>query len=320
MAALTVGANRAAATADRGLRGPSAARTTGPAAADRSPAIARPGRTVRSWPLLVLAAPAAAEVWSGWVGIAEKTGFGRVSPLPGIWPSLHLDTTITLPVGVEAYAAYALRAWLASEDAVSPRTRRFAKWSAICSFLLGMAGQVAYHLLADAGAARAPWAITTVVSCLPVLVLGMGTALAHMLRADACATDRSGTTDDPPDHGTDGPAGPRPARRSSADQAADAQELVLPEDRAARSPHRDRGDAAGPVPAPAVRTACNTYPKPDETRLIARRLAAAGTPVSRRTLRSNGATGSNAQLGALARTVNAELAAAAADKRAGPPG
>ena len=57
-------------------------------------------RTVRSWPLLVLAAPAAAEVWSGWVGIAQKTGFGLVSPLPGILPSLHLDTTITLPVGV----------------------------------------------------------------------------------------------------------------------------------------------------------------------------------------------------------------------------
>jgi len=55
-------------------------------------------------------------VWSGWVGIAQKTGFARVSPLPGIWPSLHLDTTITLPVGVEAYAAYALRAWLARED------------------------------------------------------------------------------------------------------------------------------------------------------------------------------------------------------------
>jgi hypothetical protein len=48
-----------------------------------------------------------------------------------------------------------------------------------------MAGQVAYHLMAQAGTARAPWAITTVVSCLPVLVLAMGTALAHMLRADA---------------------------------------------------------------------------------------------------------------------------------------
>ena len=98
---------------------------------------------MRSWPLLVLAAPAAAEVWTGWAGIAQKTGFGLVSPLPGILPSLHLDTSITLPVGMEAYAAYALRAWLAGEPSISGRTRRFAKWSAICSFALGMAGQVA---------------------------------------------------------------------------------------------------------------------------------------------------------------------------------
>jgi hypothetical protein len=105
-------------------------------ATDGSPAVSSGARTVRSWPLLVLAAPAAAEVWSGWVGIAQKTGFGLVSPLPGIWPSLHLDTTITLPVGVEAYAAYALRAWLAREDWISARTRRFAKWSAICSFVI----------------------------------------------------------------------------------------------------------------------------------------------------------------------------------------
>ena len=57
---------------------------------------------MRSWPLLVQAAPAAAEVWSGWVGIAQKTGFGLVRPLSGIWPSLHLDPAITLPVDVEA--------------------------------------------------------------------------------------------------------------------------------------------------------------------------------------------------------------------------
>jgi hypothetical protein len=81
---------------------------------------------VRSWPLLVLAGPAAAEVWSGWVGIMQMTGFGLVCPLPGIWPALHLDTAITLPVGVEAYAAYALRAWLARDKAISARTRRFA--------------------------------------------------------------------------------------------------------------------------------------------------------------------------------------------------
>jgi hypothetical protein len=143
--------------------------------------------------VLVLAAPAAAEVWSGWVGIARKTGFGLVYPLPAIWPALHLDTTITLPVGVEAYVAYALRAWLAREDWISSRTRRFARWSAIGSFALGMAGQVAYHLLAQAGAARAPWPITTIVSCLPVLVLGMGTALApHAARRRSLHDRRAG--------------------------------------------------------------------------------------------------------------------------------
>src|ERR1019366_8978035 len=68
--------------------------------------------------------------------------------------------------------------------AVSARTRRFARRSAIGSLILGMAGQVAYHLLTQAGASHAPWGITTAVSCLPVLVLGMGAALAHLLRGD----------------------------------------------------------------------------------------------------------------------------------------
>jgi len=215
MAALTAYAPLAT---DPGPRGPGLARTAGPAAADRSPGMVRPGRTVRSWLLLVLAVPAAAEVWSGWVGIAQKTGFGLVSPLPGIWPSLHLDTAITLPVGVEAYAAYALRAWLDLGRSISDRTRRFAKWSAICSFALGMAGQVAYHLMAQAGMARAPWAITTVVSCLPVLVLAMGTALAHMLRADADA-DADGTCT--PDSRTGTPAVLRSLSWSSEDQYRD---------------------------------------------------------------------------------------------------
>jgi hypothetical protein len=143
----------------------------------------------RNWPLLVLAAPAA-EVWSGWAGIAQQTGFGAVSLLPGIWPSLHLDTAVTLPVGVECYAAYALRAWLAAGHAVSDRTRRFARRSAVRSFAFGMAGQVAFHLMDQYGITKAPWIITTLVSCLPVLVLGMGTALAHMLREDAAAADQ----------------------------------------------------------------------------------------------------------------------------------
>jgi hypothetical protein len=80
----------------------------GPAAvpaADRSGAVRDHARTVRSWPLLVLAVPAAAEVWSGWVGIAQKTGFGAVPLLPGIWSSLHLDTAVTLPRASSARTA-----------------------------------------------------------------------------------------------------------------------------------------------------------------------------------------------------------------------
>jgi hypothetical protein len=141
--------------------------------------------------VLVLAAPAAAAVWSGWVGIGQMTGFGEIRPLPGIWNSLHIDTAVTLPVGVEAYAAFALRAWLSSSPSISDRTRRFARWSSIAALALGMAGQVAYHLLTQAGMTRAPWEVTTLVSCLPVLVLGMGTALAHLLRSDAAATGKS---------------------------------------------------------------------------------------------------------------------------------
>src|SRR5260221_4041333 len=230
MAALTAGMNRPGATADLGPGGPPAARTTGPAGGDRSAAVSSGTRTVRSWPLLVLAAPAAAEVWSGWVGVAQKTGFGMVSPLPGIWPSLHLDTSITLPVGVECYAAIALRAWLSPAGSVSQRTRQFARRSAIFSFTLGMAGQVAYHLMQQAGMTRAPWAVTMLGSCLPVLVLAMGTALAHMLHDDAAdadhsrtegpgpwsfadqgGTDRSGPDEEPARSGRAGPApGPRP--------------------------------------------------------------------------------------------------------------
>jgi hypothetical protein len=246
----------------------------------------RPDRIVRSWPLLVLAAPAAAEVWSGWVGIAQKTGFGLVSPLPGIWPALHLDTAITLPVGVEAYAAYALRAWLSGDRQVSGRTRRFAKWSAICSFALGMAGQVAYHLMAQAGMARAPWAITTVVSCLPVLVLGMGTALAHMLRADVEGVDA-------PDSGTGPPAVLRPVswspqnhdgpdrgpRRADADQSARRDQFGP-----ALGPQHSRGTFR-PGPRPARQ-------QMGQARAVARKLAAAGKPVSRRALRGGGVTGS----------------------------
>jgi hypothetical protein len=249
---------------------PSRPATNAQAASQQRPAN-RPGRAraVRSWPLLILALPAAVAVWSGWVGIGQMTGFGQIHPLPGIWDSFHLDTAVTLPVGVEAYAAYALRAWLSASTGVSARTRRFARWSAFGSLVLGMAGQIAYHLLAQDHAARAPWGITTAVSCLPVLILGMGAALAHLLRADAQGTDLLDQ-----------------AESSRPDQATDYAD------------HSGTGGDHGTGTIQPERLA--------EAAGAAALLSASGSRISRRTLRTAGVRGSNAYLGALARIVRSQ--------------
>ena len=136
---------------------------------------------MKRWPLFLIAAPAAVAVWSGWVGLGGMCGFGMVHPLPGILPGFQLDTAITLPIGVEAYGAYALGAWL-TPGGVPETARTFARRSAIGALALGMLGQVVYHLLAAAHATRAPWPVVVLVSCLPVLTLGFGAALAHLLR------------------------------------------------------------------------------------------------------------------------------------------
>jgi hypothetical protein len=302
-------------------------------AAGRSGAGRDQAKTVRYWPLLVLAVPAAAEVWSGWVGIAQLTGFGVVPLLPGIWSSLHLDTAVTLPVGVECYAAYALRAWLAGGHAISGRTRRFARWSAIFSFALGMAGQVAFHLMDQDHVTRAPWGITTLVSCLPVLVLGMGTALAHMLREDAAAADQ-------PDSRSGGPAGARSPDWSAEDQPADQpdqhrdqnhgpdQDQRPDQDQPEQVRDQQAGTRATVRPGPSSRTAASALPpgpaappgdagrvvsrSPDQggvqASLLALKLVTAGKPVTRRALRNGGVKGSNARLNALARQLSAEFA------------
>ncbi|NJC15638.1 hypothetical protein F4558_005464 [Micromonospora profundi] len=144
------------------------------------PAPPAPPRSAVVWPVVLLALPAFVAIWSGWVGLGGLTGFGIVHPLPGIWDSFSINSAITLPIGVETYGAYALYVWLSGR--VPERARRFAKWSALGSLAIGALGQVAYHLLEAAGVTSAPWWITTAVACLPVAVLGMGAALAHLVR------------------------------------------------------------------------------------------------------------------------------------------
>ena len=143
------------------------------------PPVVRKDRRPVAWPVLLLALPAFVAIWSGWVSLGELSGFGMVHPLPGIADHLTINTAITLPVGVETYAAYALWVWLSGRAPVV--ARQFARWSAIGSLLFGAAGQITYHLMVAAGMTTAPWLITAAVACLPVAVLGMGAALAHLL-------------------------------------------------------------------------------------------------------------------------------------------
>lgn len=166
--------------------------TTAPqdtAAADPVPAsepAAAPEAAVRRkpivWPVLILCLPAFVAIWAGWVEMGRRTGFGKVTLLPGIADHFQLDTAITLPIGVETYAAYALYVWLSGQ--VNETARRFARASAIFSLALGGLGQITYHLMASWHWDTAPGPITAVVACIPVAVLGMGAALAHLMHAD----------------------------------------------------------------------------------------------------------------------------------------
>jgi hypothetical protein len=141
---------------------------------------------IRTWPILLVAAMAFVAIWGGWVGLGKLAGFGPVNLLPGIAPAngwATVDTAITLPMGMEAYSAYAFYVWL--HRATPLRARRFALWSSLGAVALGMGGQTAYHLMTAAGMTAAPWQITTLVSCLPVAVFGLAAALVHMVRADS---------------------------------------------------------------------------------------------------------------------------------------
>lgn len=139
-------------------------------------------RSPVAWPLFLLSLPAFVSIWGGWVGMGRLTGFGPINLLPGI-ADFTVDTAITLPIGLETYAAYSMYAWLAAAH-LSTSTRRFAKWSALGSLVLGMAGQAAYHVMASQGTVKAPVEIVIVVSAIPVIVLGLGTGLAHAMRKD----------------------------------------------------------------------------------------------------------------------------------------
>lgn len=196
---------------------------------------------IRRWPLFLIAAPAAVAVWSGWVGLGGMCGFGVIHPLPGIWDSVKVNTAITLPIGVEAYGAYAMGAWLRLPP--GHPARKFAKRSAIGSLLLGMLGQVAFHLLNAAHAIRAPWPIVALVSCLPVVVLGFGAGLTHLLGQGG--EDEADEVSDEPQLPLEAlSAASRPSMSTFSTATAEADQEPASED--VKEPARAGGSHAAP--------------------------------------------------------------------------
>jgi hypothetical protein len=173
---------------------PAASAPSAPAAVEAEPVAAVPAEPERNadgtaparkrpvvWPIALLMLPATVAIWSGWVGLGGLAGFGPVRPLPGIVDDFEINSAITLPIGMEVYAAYAMYVWLSGR--APARALRMARASTIIALAVGALGQVAYHVMVAAGVTAAPWWITAGVACLPVAVLGMGAALAHMVRA-----------------------------------------------------------------------------------------------------------------------------------------
>lgn len=146
--------------------------------------VADHARRFPRWPLTLIALSAATAIWGGWVSLGALTGFGMVRLDPGIRPAVSVDLALTLPVSVEAYAAYALAAWLGPWQ-VPARARRFAMCSAGFALLLGLSGQASYHLLAAHHARSAPALVTVLVSSVPVIVIGCAATLTHLLRGSA---------------------------------------------------------------------------------------------------------------------------------------
>ena len=213
------------------------------------------------WPLLLIAAPAAVAIWSGWVGLGGMCGFGPVNLLPGIGDGLVINTAITLPVGVEAYGTYALAAWLGSRNA-SERTREWARKSAIGALALGCLGQITYHLMAAAGWARAPWYVVMLVACLPVVTVYFGATLTHLILADRrAAAETPEVTTDSTLEAVPVVTTETPAVDTTPDAPVDttAEPSVVTTETAAPSPHEVTTDPPAEVtaevttdPGPAV--------------------------------------------------------------------
>lgn len=238
---------------------------------------ARRTRPLPRWPGYAIMFPAAVAIWAGWVGLGQMTGFGVIQLFPGVpyLEQLRINTSITLPIGMEAYAAFAMTIWLST--GIGQRLRDYARISALAAGGAGLVGQIGFHLMSAAGWQTAPWPIITLVSCVPVIVAMVAGGLLHLIREEneliAAAASAPRT---PP---AVAPPAPAPVTEPTVGNPLAGRAPVRPDwtpavnrDPAPIAPQRPEPRPApepapiAPAPAPVTKDRTEPEPKPQPVR------------------------------------------------------
>jgi hypothetical protein len=147
-----------------------------------------------SWLLVPISVAAFLATWGGWAKLATMTGYTQVEMLGGQeWSRFNIG--FVLPMSVEPFGM------LAMSVAFNTRVRRWARLvaggMALATLIAAGICQSVVHSLTVRGETRAPDAIVSVTSVLPVVVLGLGAALAMLNAARVPDTETSPETSRP---------------------------------------------------------------------------------------------------------------------------
>lgn len=111
--------------------------------------------------------------WAAWTGLAQKCGWTESLDLGFV----TLRISWLAAIIVDVYALRAFRVWQRAAPWVSDSSREYAKWSTYISVLIGILGNVAYHVIVSEGIKTAPMWVVIPVSSLPPIMLG---AIGHL--------------------------------------------------------------------------------------------------------------------------------------------
>lgn len=246
-----------------------------------------------TWLLAPISLGAFLATWGGWAKLATMTGYGNVEMLGGQdWSRFNIG--IVLPITVEPFGA------LAAAVAFNPKVRSWARViagvMALSTLVAAGICQAVVHGLTVQGKTAAPDYVVAVTSVLPVIVLGLGGALAML---NGVRTGDVGTSHEMPGTGVLGRIGKalgdvaasQAERLAAASQASRDAVPIVPAEVVETIPETSREDVPAPsqpileVPLvavpndiPAAQTAFKALPKEEQMRLVGEARLRPGKP------------------------------------------